>query len=463
MSKRMLVERNNFKEECGIIGIYQSDDEKIADNIYGGLMSLQHRGQESAGIATSNIGDIKCYKGLGLVNQVFNDKNLSQLIGNIGVGHVRYSTFGSLNSLNAQPLVEKKENLCFSYVHNGNILNANSLRKQLLYSGVTFETDVDSEIIGKYISLKYKGNIEDTLVRMVREIKGAYSIVLMTENKLIGIRDELGYRPLVLGMLNNGYVLASETCALDKIGASYIRDIAPGEIVVIDKNGIKVNKVSTNKRKSFCVFEYIYFSSPNSCLEGVRISNIRNETGRLLAKEHPVEADMVAPIPKSGIHAAKGYASEANMLYKEILIKSSSIGRTFILPTQKNREYAVASKFTLTGSDVFGKKVILVDDSLVRGTTIKNIAQKLRSLGAKEVHVRISSPPIKFPCYFGVNISDSRELIASKKSVKEIETIIGVNSLRYLDYNSLILSIGKKEQSLCTACLNGIYANGMMD
>ena len=407
------------REECGIIGIYDKGNMEVENLTYYGLIALQHRGQESAGIAVNRDGVITCYKEMGLVSEVFDDKILNLLKGDMSIGHVRYSTTGESFVTNAQPLLVKYKNGSIAVGHNGNLINAASVREELEDQGMIFATTIDSEVIASLIARNYKKCIEDAILDAMEVIKGSYALVIMTNNKLIGVRDRHGLRPLVLGRLGEGYVLASETCALDTIGASFIRDVKPGEIIVIDETGIKSIMSRTVEEPALCVFEYIYFARPDSIMDGISIYHARESAGRELAKEHPAEADVVIGVPDSGTPAAIGYAQQSGIPYAVGLIKNRYIGRTFIQPSQVVRELGVALKLNPLKGAINGKRVVMVDDSIVRGTTSKKIVQALKDAGAKEVHVRVSSPVIMHSCYFGIDTPTRKELVGSSKIDRE--------------------------------------------
>lgn len=447
---------DKLHEECGVIGIYEKDNINTANLTYYGLIALQHRGQESAGIAVNNDGIITCYKEMGLVSEVFDGKILNLLKGDMCIGHVRYSTMGESFVTNAQPLVVKYKNGTIALAHNGNLVNAQALRREMEDQGMIFTTSIDSEIIASLIAKNYSSSIEDAISKTMDKIKGSYALTVMTNDKLIGVRDKHGLRPLVLGQLNNGYVLASETCALDTIGASFVRDINPGEIVIIDENGIKSIQTKAEE-KAICVFEYIYFARPDSVIDGLGVYGTRHKAGRMLAKEQPVDADAVICVPDSGTPAAIGYALESGIPYTVGLIKNRYIGRTFIQPSQEIRETGVTLKLNPLKEEIAGKRIVMVDDSIVRGTTSKKIVQALREAGAKEVHVRVSSPVILHSCYFGIDTPRRNELVGATTLIEKIKDKIGADSLGYLSYEGLMNSVDSCGKGFCTACFNGNY------
>ena len=451
-------------EECGVFGIYDLDGGSVARSIYYGLLALQHRGQESCGIAvTDTFGPNKVYskRDMGLVNEVFNKEDLESLsVGNLGVGHVRYSTAGNSVRENAQPLVINYLKGTMAMAHNGNLVNTPKLRKKLAKSGAIFQTTIDSEVIAYMIARERAktGTVEEAIVNAMKKMEGAYSLVVMSPRKLIGCRDPYGFRPLVIGKRDNTYVMASETCALDTIGASYIRDVEPGEIVTIDKYGKIHSNTSmciSKEKQARCIFEYIYFARPDSHIEEVSVYKSRLTAGRILYEESAVDADLVVGVPESGNVAAMGYAQASGIPYGTAFVKNSYIGRTFIKPSQSTREDSVHVKLNVLKEAVAGKRIIMIDDSIVRGTTCGQIVTMLREAGATEVHVRISSPPFLYPCYLGTDVPSSDQLLAYGRTVEEIREIIGADSLAYLNVNRLKeLSNGL---SICTACFSGDY------
>lgn len=449
-------------EECGVFGVYDLDGGDVASSIYYGLFALQHRGQESCGIAVSDTngpkGQVRSHKGMGLVNEVFSRENLDHLSGNIGVGHVRYSTAGASNIANTQPLVLNYVKGTLGLAHNGNLVNALELRRELEYTGAIFQTTIDSEVIAYHIArerLKTQ-EVETAVNSAMRKLKGAYSLIIMSPRKLIGARDPFGFRPLCIGRRDNAYFLASESCALDAVDAEFIRDVAPGEIVTITADGIHSDCSLCQKKKARCIFEYIYFARPDSYYDGFSVYHSRMMAGRILAQEYPAEADLVVGVPDSGTVAALGYAQETGIPYGMAFMKNSYVGRTFIQPKQENRESSVRIKLNAIQEVVEDKRVVMIDDSIVRGTTSARIVGMLKAAGAREVHVRISSPPFLYPCFFGTDVPSSDQLIAHRLSVEEIRKQIGADSLGYLPEQRLNELIGKN-MGFCAACFNGKY------
>ncbi|MDT3699313.1 MAG: amidophosphoribosyltransferase [Thermincola sp.] len=446
------------KDECGVFGIYGPGLD-VSRLTYYGLYALQHRGQESAGIAVTDGQGIKLHKNMGLVPEVFAEDVLARMKGSMAIGHVRYSTTGSSLVVNAQPLVAYYAKGMIALAHNGNLTNIAELRSTLTSGGSVFQTTNDSEAIVNLIARYGQSKIEDALLKCMVDIKGAYSLVVMTEDKLIGVRDPLGMRPLCLGKLGDAYVLASESCALDTVGAELIRDVEPGEIVIIDAQGVNSIKKMAAAKQALCVFEYIYLARPDSIMDGFQVSQVRREMGRQLAREYPVDVDIVISVPDSGTAAARGYAEEAGIPFEEGLMKNRYIGRTFIQPNQEMRELAVRLKLNPIKNVLRDKKVLMVDDSIVRGTTSGKMVKMVRDAGAKEVHMCVSSPPILHPCYYGVDTSARKELIAARMSVEEIRNFIGADGLHYLSLEGLLKVFGKdiNHGTFCTACFNNDY------
>lgn len=453
---------DGLHEECGVFGIYDLDGGDVASTIYYGLFALQHRGQESCGIAVSDTegpkGKVLSVKGMGLVNEVFDSERLGELKGNIGVGHVRYSTAGASNNHNVQPLVLNYVKGTLMLAHNGNLVNAPELRRELEFTGAIFQTTIDSEVIAYHIARERlnTGTVEDAVKNAMRKIKGAYSLVIASPRKLIGARDPFGFRPLVIGRRDNSYILASETCALDAVGAEFVRDVKPGEIVMLDKDGISSDESLCTVKPAKCIFEYIYFARPDSYVDGVSVYNSRIMAGKILAQMHPAEADIVVGVPDSGNAAAMGFALEANIPYGVAFVKNSYVGRTFIKPKQSARESSVHIKLNVLKEVVRGKRVVMVDDSIVRGTTSGRIVKMLKDAGAVEVHVRISSPPFLYPCYFGTDVPSCDQLIAYNNTVEQICELIGADSLGYLDGERLPELI-EGDTGYCDACFSGNY------
>lgn len=452
---------SGVKEECGVFGIYDLDGGNIAPSIYYGLTSLQHRGQESCGMAVSRTdgerGNVQFHKNLGLVSEVLRKDVVHNMNGDIGIGHVRYSTTGESVAENAQPLVLSYIKGSLALAHNGNLVNTEALKWELIQTGAIFHTTTDSEVIAFHIARErvHSATVEEAVYKTVEKIRGGYALVIMSPRKLIGARDPYGLKPLCLGKRDNAYVLASESCALTSVGAEFIRDIEPGEIVTITKNGLKSSKLTEKKKHAHCVFEYIYFARLDSTMDGVKIYDARIRGGKSLAKSYPVEADLVTGVPESGLPAAKGYSEESGIPFGFAFYKNSYIGRTFIKPTQQERESSVHLKLSVLESVVKGKRIVLVDDSIVRGTTIANLIHMLKEAGAKEVHVRISSPPFLHPCYFGTDVPSNDQLIAAQHSTEEIRKMIGADSLGYMQIDYLEGMAGGLP--LCKACFDGNY------
>lgn len=453
---------SKLKEECGIFGIYSMEDEEdLTSTTCIGLTALQHRGEESCGIAINNGGVISYHKDIGLVSDVFKPQVVQSLPkGKISIGHVRYSTTGSPKKENAQPIVTRYAKGNLSIVHNGNLVNAMDLKEELQQAGALFNTTSDTEVIAYIIARERlkTHSIEKAVFNAMGYIKGAYSLLVMSSKKLIAVRDPQGFRPLCMGKLGDNIVFASESCALDSVGADFIRDIEPGEIVTVSDNKITSTFYSTTEKKGLCIFEYVYFSRPDSTVDGLNVHRFRENVGKALAKQAPVDADIVAGVPDSGIDAALGYSKESKVPYDVVFIKNKYIGRTFILSTQTQRKNKVALKLNPIKETVNGKKIVLVDDSIVRGTTITRIIKILRRAGAKEIHLRIASPVFTDVCYFGTDVATKENLIANKKSVEEIRQEIGADSLEYLSMENM-LEIAKESniKDFCTGCFTGKY------
>ncbi|AEA47242.1 amidophosphoribosyltransferase [Archaeoglobus veneficus] len=443
---------------CGIVGVYCENESLTPHITYYALFSLQHRGQESAGIAVAGNSSITAHKGMGLVTQVFDERILSRMNGKASVGHVRYSTTGESRIENAQPLLVRSKVGSIAVAHNGNLVNYWGLRSGLEGEGRAFLTDSDTEIIAQLLSaclLDY--DTVEALKILDSKLLGSYALTILVNDTLIAYRDPLGFRPLCIGEADFGYVIASESCAIDATGARFIRDVKPGEAVIIEDGKLEFVRISESKRRAFCVFEYIYFARPDSIIDGKSVYGVRHTIGRILAKENPVDADMVSPVPDSGTTSSIGFAQESGIQYLEALIKNRYVGRTFIMPEQRMREFSVRIKMNAVRSNVEGKKVVLVDDSIVRGTTSRKIVDMVRAAGAKEVHFRVGSPPIIAPCYFGIDMSTREELIASCRSIEEIRRTINADSLAYLSLDGLLEAVGIDENELCLACLTGKY------
>lgn len=448
-------------EECGVFGIYDRNELKIAPLVYYGLFALQHRGQESCGIAINNDGWIRCHKNMGLVNEVFTHQTLDALEGTIAIGHVRYSTTGASVLSNTQPLVTQYVKGTLSLAHNGNLTNAITLRKELEAQGAFFQTTVDSEIIA-YLVAKERTqtpSVEEAVEKTMEKIQGGYALLVMSPKKLIAARDPYGFKPLCMGRIGDSVVFASETCALDAVGAKFERDVEPGEIIVCDDKGIRSIRTHCRGICKMCIFEYIYFARPDSFIDGKSVYEARLQAGRLLASQHPVEADVVIGVPESGLDAANGYAEASGIPCVRGFMKNTYVGRTFIKPAQDQRAEAVRIKLNPVSPAVKGKRVVLIDDSIVRGTTMAKIVRMLREAGATEVHVRISSPPFISPCYYGTDVPSCDMLIACQHTIPEICEILGADSLGYLEVDSLGDLIGDTTHSFCDACFTGNYPN----
>ena len=454
---------SDLREECGVFGVYSAEKSDVASTAYYGLFALQHRGQESCGIVVNDDGVFNGFKDKGLVNDVFTTEIIKSLgEGNIAIGHVRYGTTGSNDRSNAQPIVVNHIKGKMALAHNGNLVNSGELRRELELEGSIFHTTSDTEVIS-YIITKERlcaPSIEQAVNSAMNRIKGAYSLVVMSPSKLIAVRDENGFRPLCYGKTADGrYIVASESCALDAVGAEFVRDIKPGEIVVFDKNGVRTIEDHCNKAPcSLCVFEYIYFARPDSVIDGCSVHTARQRAGAFLALEHPVQADAVIGVPDSGLDAALGYAKQSGIPYEIGFIKNKYIGRTFIAPGQKSREDKVKIKLNPIVEVAKGKRIVMIDDSIVRGTTSARIIKLLREAGAKEIHMRVSAPPFLNPCYYGTDIDSRENLIACKHSVDEIAKLIGVDSLGYLSIESVKkIAKGVHGTGYCTACFDGNY------
>ncbi len=448
-------------EECGVFGVWSSEAIDAAKEIYYGLVALQHRGQESAGIVVCDtkgpLGNIGIHKGMGLVSEVFDGHTLSQLRGNIGIGHVRYSTTGASMVENAQPVFLNYLKGTLALAHNGNITNADDFRNELTANGARFAGTTDSEVIAYMIAMERLGlhSIEDAVHSVARRLKGGYALLILSPQKLIGIRDPLGLKPLCLGKKDGTYFLASESAAITSVGAEFVRDIEPGETVSISDEGVVSDFTLKGDKQAHCIFEYIYFARQDSVMDGIGIHESRVKGGAAMAQRYPVEADVVTGVPESGIPAAVGFAEASGLPFKLAFHKNSYVGRTFIKPTQQERESAVHMKLSVIESVVKDKRVVLIDDSIVRGTTISNLIAMIRKAGAKEVHVRISSPPFLYPCYYGTDVPDNKELIANSYSKDEICKKIGADSLEYMHIEDLSKMVGGL--GICKACFDNKY------
>jgi amidophosphoribosyltransferase len=446
------------REACGIFGIYgHPEGAKLS---YFGLYALQHRGQESAGIAVARNNDIDGHNGMGLVPDVFDMTHLEQLEGGSAIGHVRYSTMGSSILANAQPFVVHHRNKSYAIAHNGNLVNAHTLKRELEEAGSIFQTTMDSEIFLHYFVKSLEYGFEGALVETVSRINGAYSFVMLTSRgEVIGIKDPNGFRPLCLGKLNGHHVLASETCALDLVQAEFVRELDPGEIVIISEDGIKSIKTEVSENRSFCIFEFIYFARPDSTIFGQNVYQTRKAHGRCLAEEAPVDANLVMPFPDSGTYAALGYSEASGIPFELAMIRNHYVGRTFIQPTQSMRDFGVRVKLNPVKKLLKGKDIIIIEDSIIRGTTVKTRVETLRELGVKRIHMRVAGPPHRFPCHYGIDFSTRGELIASDKSEKELGDILGLDTLHYLSLEGLLESTGITDpaNNFCKACFDGCY------
>ncbi|HLJ53547.1 MAG TPA: amidophosphoribosyltransferase [Chthonomonadaceae bacterium] len=451
-------ERDNPREECGIFGIF-APGEDVARTTFFGLFALQHRGQESAGIAVSDGRSIEIRKAMGLVTQVFDEDTIRSLTGISAIGHVRYSTTGSSVLCNAQPLTSISSLGPIAVAHNGNLVNARSLRDELTEAGCTFAASNDSEVIAQLLAHLHTGCIEEAVEQAMRRLQGAYSLVILTPDKLVGVRDPYGIRPLCLGRINGSkYVLSSESCAFVPVGAEYIREVEPGEIVVIDRDGQREYQAIPTARHATCLLEFIYFSRPDTILYNRSMHMARRRMGQELAREHPVPgAHVVIPIPDTGIPAALGYSEASRIPYGEGVIKNRYIQRTFIQPNQRMRDLGARMKYTPLKDTLAGKRVVMVDDSIVRGTTTGKLVRMLFDSGAAEVHVRITAPPVKHPCYYGIDMANEDELVAARLSVEEIRKLIGATSLGYLSLEGAVRAIGMHKDKFCRACFDGKY------
>jgi amidophosphoribosyltransferase len=452
----MLAELKGLNEECGIFGVWGHPD--AAQLTYYGLHSLQHRGQEGTGIVVSDGKRLKGVKGEGLVSEIFTTEAMTELTGSAAIGHVRYATAGGGGYENVQPLLFHSQSGSLALAHNGNLVNANSLKHQLETQGSIFQTSSDTEVLAHLIRRSGYPHLNDRVKNALSMLKGAYAYLIMTETELMVALDPHGLRPLSLGLLGDAYVVASETCAFDVVGAEYIREIMPGELLIINENGITSERFAVSTTKAICMMEYVYFSRPDSNIHGINVHTARKNLGKKLALEAPIDADVVTGVPDSSISAAIGYAEEAGIPYEMGLIKNRYVGRTFIQPSQSLREQGVKMKLSAVRGVVEGKRVVMVDDSIVRGTTSRRIVSLLKEAGATEVHVVISSPPIKNPCFYGIDTSTKEELIASDKSVEEIRELIGADSLTFLSVEGMMQALGQEgTNGYCLGCFTGNY------
>ena len=424
---------------------------------YLGLYALQHRGEESAGIFAFNGKKVTYHKGMGLVGDVFDEKTIKSLRGDVAIGHVRYSTTGSSHASNVQPFLANHKRGHIAIAHNGNLTNARELHRELEESGSIFQSTMDSEVIVHLLARSGGRDHEENMTQALAKLDGAYSIILMLDNTLVGARDPYGWKPLCIGKLDDAYILSSETCALDLINAKYVRDVGPGEIVFINKDGFKSIKPFPKKQQSSCIFEYIYFARPDSNIFTGNVYSARKALGRELAREFPAKADIVIPIPDSGTFAALGFAEASGIPLEMAVVRNHYIGRTFIQPSQFIRDFRVRIKLNPIKDVLNGKRIVVIEDSIVRGTTSRNRVRTLRAAGAKEIHMRVSCPPIKFPCFYGIDFPRKRELIASNKTINEIRDFIGLDSLKYLSMEGMLKAMPLAKDKFCTACFNGRY------
>ena len=450
---------NNFNEKCAVVGVFNSQD--ASQIAYFSLFSMQHRGQEAAGISSSDGKKLHTIKDRGLVTQVFDEVKLSTLKGNIAIGHTRYSTAGDDSILDAQPVYARYDLGELAIVHNGNLTNANSVRQELIKQGAILQTFMDTENLIHLIAKSNKNKLLDRIIDGIKKIQGAYSLIFLSEDKMFVVRDPHGFRPLSLGkIINNNdeetYIVASETCAFDLVGATFIRDVKPGELLIFEKNKPPVSMQIFEATPHHCIFEYVYFARPDSTVFGKNVYKLRKEMGRTLAKEAPVKADMVIPVPDGGVPAALGYSEESGIPFNMAIMRNHYVGRTFIEPTQKIRNLKVKMKLSPISEVVKGKKIIVIDDSIVRGTTSRQIIRMLKEAGAKEVHMRISSPPTTHPCYYGVDTPDQNQLIASNYTISEIANFIEADSLAYLSNDGLLNSVGR-DLNYCKTCFDGNF------
>lgn len=453
---------DKMKEECGVFGVYDPENiHDVSSLSYLGLLALQHRGQESAGICVNKDGKFNIHKAMGLVENVFSEDKLANLEGEMAIGHVRYSTTGSSLLVNAQPMLINCIKGDLALAHNGNLINSKELKLNLESHGSIFHSTLDTEVIAHLVARSFEDNMINALIQSLHQLKGAFSLIAMTKDSLIACRDPYGFRPLALGKLEKGYVIASETCAFDMIGAEFIREIEPGELIVINEEGIESIKYCSERESKFCVFEFIYFARPDSHIGGQNVHKARNEMGRQLAIEMNIDADLVIPIPDSGTAAALGYAEKSGITFSKGIMRNRYVGRTFIQPTQEIRDLKVRIKLSPIKEIIDGKRVILVDDSIVRGTTSKQIINRVREAGATEVHLAISSPPVIDPCFYGLDTSKRQELIAREMTPEEIAEHIGADSLTYLSHEGLLKSIKANGYGFCTACFTGEYPIGI--
>lgn len=455
---------DGMHEECGVFGVYSTETRDVAHTVYYGLYALQHRGQESSGIAVAYADKIRYFKGMGLVSEVFANGNLDTLPeGDIAIGHVRYSTTGASSLLNAQPIVFTGKCGRMALAHNGNLTNTKQLREELIRGDAVFQTSIDSEVMALLINKYSDGDIEKGVLEAGKRFKGSFSLVVMTSDKLIAVRDPYGIRPLVLGKSLDDVIVASETCAIDAVGGTVVRDIKSGEVLVVDSSGMHSYFLEQQKRTAACIFEYVYFARPDSIIDGCSVYEARKEAGKILAKHYPIKADIVSGVPDSAVVAARGYSEVSGIPYVEALAKNRYVGRTFIQPDQSMRENSVSVKMNALRANIRGKKLIIIDDSIVRGTTSRKIVKMLREAGAKEVHMMICSPVVKHPCYLGIDMQSYSQLAGANKSVEEICEYIGADSLHYLTVDELKETCKAAKLDFCTGCFDAGYPYPMDD
>jgi amidophosphoribosyltransferase len=446
---------DKFKDECGVFGIFGHPE--AANLTYLGLYALQHRGQESAGIVTADGERMRVSRAMGQVAEAFDEEALAKLPGHLAIGHTRYSTAGESKIENAQPFLIDCAHGQIAVAHNGNLVNARELRDDLVRRGSIFQTSSDTEVVLHLYARSKAPSVEEALVESISQVSGAFSLVLLTKNRLIAARDPYGFRPLALGKLGEAWIVCSETCALDLIGATYLRDVEPGELVIISDGGLRSVRAFPEAPRSHCVFEHVYFARPDSYVFGTSVNEVRTELGRTLAREAPADADVVVPIPDSGVCAAVGFAEEARLPLRMGLIRNHYVGRTFIQPQQSIRHFGVKVKLNPVRSILEGKRVVLLDDSIVRGTTSRKIVKMVKAAGAREVHLRISCPPTVSPCFYGVDTPSKTELIAATHTIEEIRKYVEADSLAYLSLEGLRRAVGKEQNAYCTSCYTGVY------
>ena len=457
----MRITADKPKEECGVFGIYAPVGTGVSKYIYHGLIALQHRGQEAAGMAVSDtegpMGNLQLKKKQGLVSEIFHPEDIERLSGNIGVGHVRYSTTGGSTEANAQPIAMNYIKGSLAVVHNGNIVNVNELKEAQLYRGLSYYTTSDSEVLAyEIVGERVKcGSVEEAVKNAAQKLRGGFAVIAMSPRKLVGIRDPFGIKPLILGAINDTYILASESAAIKAVGGEVLRDVEPGEIITITKDGIKSDRSLCQEKRAHCIFEYIYFARNDSVMDGIEIHEARVNAGRALARKSKVDADIVVGVPDSGLAAAEGYAMESGIPFALAFHKNSYIGRSFIKPTDEERQNAVHMKLSVLTGVVKDKSIVIIDDSIVRGTTMRQLIEMLKEAGAREVHVRISSPPFLYPCYYGTDVPTSKQLIASEHSAEDVRKTVGADSLEYLAIEDFKMMVG--DLPLCTACFTNDY------